>query len=71
MHGRLGCAQQGALAWEAWQGVSMAGCMSGRGACVAEGGMCGSRVCVAGETATPAGGTHPTGIHSCYIYCVF
>ena len=23
--------------------------------------------CVAGETATAAGGTHPTGMHSCFI----
>ena len=24
--------------------------------------------CVAGEMATEAGGTHPTGMHSCYYY---
>ena len=24
-------------------------------------------VCVTGETATVAGGTHPTGMHSCYL----
>ena len=30
------------------------------------GDMCGRRVeCMAGETATAAGGTHPTGMHSC------
>ena len=38
-----------------------------RGACVAGGlGMCGGRgACVAGETATAADGTHPTGMLSC------
>ena len=25
--------------------------------------------CVAGDTATAAGGTHPTGMHSCYDCC--
>ena len=38
-------------------------CMAG-GACVVGGGMCG-RGCMAGETATAADGTHPTGMHSC------
>ena len=50
-----------------WQGMCMVG-----GACMA-GGMRGRGhawqdgmgTCVAGETATAAGGTHPTGIHSC------
>ena len=32
----------------------------GRGACLAEG------ACMAGETATTADGTHPTGMHSSY-----
>ena len=44
--------------------------MHGQG-CVCGGwDMCGERhawqgVCVAGEMATEAGGTHPTGMHSC------
>ena len=62
-----------------WQGTCMAkgkhawqrGC-AWQGACVAEGEcMAGGGACVAGETAIAAGGTHPTGMHSCYIYCVF
>ena len=42
------------------------GCMTGRGTCVA-GGMHGGHVCVVGEMATAADGTHPNGIHSCYL----
>ena len=38
----------------AWQGGH-----AWQGACMARG------ACVAGETATAAGGTHPTGMHSC------
>ena len=67
-----GCAwQRVAYVWErgtwqgarmarvhAWQGACMAGSGCSRGACIA-GGMC------AGETATEAGGMHPTGMHSC------
>ena len=47
----------------AWSGVCMAGgaCMAG-GVCVAGG----RGACVAGETATAAGGTHPTGMHYCF-----
>ena len=41
----------------AWQGPV-------RGMCVAGGCMAG-RACMVGETATEAGGTHPTGMHSC------
>ena len=42
-------------------------CMTGGmhysgGMCVGEGG-----ACVAGEMATAAGGTHPTGTHSCFF----
>ena len=45
-----------------WQGSMHAG-----GMCVA-GGMRGrGGACMAGETATAAGDTHPTGMHSCYI----
>ena len=36
-----------------------------RGACMAGGGVC-VEGCVAGETATAANGTHPTGMHSCF-----
>ena len=41
-----------------------------RGVCVVKGhvyrgGMHGRGACVAGETATAADGTHPTGMHSC------
>ena len=56
----------------AHRGVCMAGgicgrggaCLVGghawpRGACMVDGGMC------TAETATEAGGTHPTGMHSC------
>ena len=41
-------------------GACMAGGIHGRGPCVGGGSM-------AGETATAAGGTHPTGIHSCLL----
>ena len=41
----------------AWQG----------GACMA-GGVHGRGACVAGETATTVGGTHPTGMHSCFRF---
>ena len=37
----------------------MVGVVRPRGACAARG------ACVAGETATAADGTHPTGMHSC------
>ena len=41
--------------------------MRAGGACV-PGGACvaGRRACMAGEMATAAGGTHPTGMHSCF-----
>ena len=39
----------------AWWGCARQGGVNGKG------GMC------AGETATEAGGMHPTGMHSCYI----
>ena len=52
-------------------GIHDRGCVTGRGECVA-GGMHGTGgghvwqgVCMAGETATAAGDTHPTGTHSC------
>ena len=59
----------------AWQGVCMVGGMCGRGHVWQEGHawqghawwglMCGRGPCVAGETATAAYGTYPTGMHSC------
>ena len=37
-----------------------------------EGGMRGrGGACVAGETAIAAGGTHPTGMYSCSVFCSF
>ena len=44
--------------WMAW----MAGDMHCRGACVA-----GRGPCMAGDAATAAHATHPTGIHSCFV----
>ena len=38
--------------------------MHGGGTCMAGGG----HVCVIGETATAAGSTHPTGMHSCFFF---
>ena len=61
----------------AWQGVCMVGCVCmaggmcgggvhGGGACMA-GGMCGRGPCMCGRRdATAVGGTHPTGMHSCF-----
>ena len=54
MHGR------GHVWWgRAWRQACVAGGMHGGGHAWQEG------VCVAGETATAADGTHPTGMHSC------
>ena len=33
------------------------------------GGVCDMGACMAGKTATAADGTHPTGMHSCFIIC--
>ena len=52
------------------KGVCMAGGNVWWGVCVAEG-VCMAGQCVAGETATAAGGTHPTGMHSCNFYLSF
>ena len=41
-------------------------CVVGGGGVCGRGGMCGRGACMAGETATAADGTHPTGMHSCY-----
>ena len=80
MHGKGGHTWQGGHVWQG-EGACMAGGVHGgghmwqggirgRGACVA-GGMCGRGACVAGETATEADGTHPTGMHSCYLECSY
>ena len=45
-----------------WQGTCIAGGHARQGACVVGGGM------HAGEMATEAGGTHPTGMHSCFVF---
>ena len=47
-------------------GGDVAGGMHGRGCVFGRGGMHGGGACVAGETATAVGGTHPTGMHSCF-----
>ena len=59
MHGRGHAWQEGMHGqgdMHAWEGVSMVGGMRGLG----------WGTCVAGETATAVGGTHPTGMHSCF-----
>ena len=79
MHGMRGaCMAGGCVAgwWgggHAWQGVVWqggGGGMHGRGCAwqkghAWQGGMRGRGVCMAGEMATAADGTHPTGMHSC------
>ena len=40
-------------------GACMVGCVAG--------GMAWQGACVAGEMATAADGTHPTGVHSCFL----
>ena len=60
------------------KGMCMAeGGVHGEGACMAKGDMHGEGgyvwrrwggVCVAGETATAADGTHPTAMRSCFVY---
>ena len=44
------------------------GGMHGKGACVAGGRVWWWGACVAGDTATAADGTHPTGMHSSYYF---
>ena len=62
--------------WHAWQGACMAGGhvwqggMRGRRGVHGRGvGVAGGYACMAGEMATAADGTHPTGMHSC-SFCV-
>ena len=47
-------------AWQGTEGACVAGGMHGRG----------SGTCVAGGMAIAAGGTHPTGMHSCFLNLV-
>ena len=59
MHGRGGMCGRGCAWWLGHVGACM-----GEGACMV-GGACVAGGVHAGETATDAGGTHPTGMHSC------
>ena len=63
----------GVCVWQgrghAWQGVCVGVCMA-RGACMA-GGLCGRGACMTEEMAIAAGGTHPTGMHSCLLMVNF
>ena len=62
----------------AGKGVCVAGGMCGRVACMVRACMAGGcawqgacmagGACVAGETAAAADGTHPTGMHPCYVF---
>ena len=70
VHGRgQGCVYGRGCVW--WgrgmhgRGPCVAGGMHGRGACLAVG-CAWWRECMAGKTAI-AGGTHPTGMHSCLL----
>ena len=57
------CPQGGHL----WWGACVAGGMCKRGHAW-PGGICAWHgACMAGETATVAGDTHPTGMHSCFL----
>ena len=51
------------------EGACMVGGMHDRGGHTWQGGVHGGGggACVAGETATAADGTHPTGMHSCFL----
>ena len=73
MHGEGGMHGRGHAWWRGmhgrgdawWRGhVWWSGSMCGIGGCVWQRG----GACVAGETATVAGGTHPTGMHSCVCH---
>ena len=64
MHGRGACVGRGHVWGGGMCGVG-AGGMHGR-QCASQGGVRGGGACVAGETATAADGTHPTGMLSCF-----
>ena len=69
-----GPAWQGVHVWRRGvcleKGVCMAVGYECQGVCMA-GGVCGRGRCMAGETTTAADGTHPTGMHSCFIIFQF
>ena len=65
-HKRLSFCPRGEGRGRAWQGSMRGGGVHDKRACVAGGVHGGGGTCVAGETATEADGTHPTGMHSCY-----
>ena len=60
MHGRGEC-----MAWGMHGGVNGRGCMQQRGMHGRVAGVCISGGVVAGEMATAADGSHPTGMHPC------
>ena len=72
MHGghAWGACMVGGHAWQgdmhgrghAWQGMCMTGGPAWQGVCIVGG------TCMAGETATAADGTHPTGMYSCLLH---
>ena len=64
---RGGCQGACVAGGHAWQGVCGGGMHRGK-ACIPERhAWRGGGACVAGETATAADGTHPTGMHSCSL----
>ena len=65
MRGREGVHGRG----HAWQGTCMAGVVGGGEGMHSRGHEWQGGACVAGETATAADGTHPTGMHSCFEFC--
>ena len=54
--------------WGCGGGHMWQGGVHGQGGCVAGVGGLGGGLCTAGETATAADVTHPTGMHSCYFF---
>ena len=61
-HAWLGCVHA--------RGVCMVSCHAWQGGMRGEGGACVARgACLAGKTATAAGSTHHTGMHSCLHLC--
>ena len=65
-HGKGGpCVAKRRRAWQRGRGV-----VHGRRACMEEGACMTRGNLPAGETTTEAGGTHPTGMHSCYFIII-
>ena len=58
------CVAKGKRAWQRRGGCAWQEGMHGRRDLHGNGDVC------AGETATEAGGTHPTGMHSCYFIII-